>query len=428
MENTVSIRIARIETVSLGLMPSASAFSRDMTTTADAASFRLEELSAVTVPVPSNTKAAWQMAKAASDELGDKIRQGIVITKHGYSMGSIGNLRIREAGHPVPDGDSYSATREALDMVRGLTAEDTVLFLVSGGGSALFESPLIPEGGLEDITRQLLACGADITEMNVIRKRLSDVKGGRFALHCAPARVLSVVLSDVLGDPLDMIASGPAYPDSSTPEQAMEIVKKYGLRLSEDALETLALPTPSKLENVQTQVTGSVSQLCRAAEETCRELGIQPIVLTDSLCCTARDAGSMLGSIARFHRNTDRPLAFLMGGETVVRLTGHGIGGRNQELALAAAPAIAGIPGAAVFSVGSDGTDGPTDAAGGYVDGATVPRLAELGICVDAVLRDNDSYHALQKTGGLIVTGPTGTNVNDLTVLLLIPQDRGHRG
>ena len=373
-------------------------------------------------------KAAWQMAKAASDELGDKIRQGIVITKHGYSMGSIGNLRIREAGHPVPDGDSYSATREALDMVRGLTAEDTVLFLVSGGGSALFESPLIPEDGLEDITRQLLACGADITEMNVIRKRLSDVKGGRFALHCAPARVLNVVLSDVLGDPLDMIASGPAYPDSSTPEQAMEIVKKYGLRLSEDALETLALPTPSKLENVQTQVTGSVSQLCRAAEETCRELGIQPIVLTDSLCCTARDAGSMLGSIARFHRNTDRPLAFLLGGETVVSITGHGKGGRNQELALAAAPAIAGIPGAAVFSVGSDGTDGPTDAAGGYVDGATVPRLAELGICVDAVLRDNDSYHALQKTGGLIVTGPTGTNVNDLTVLLLIPQDRGHRG
>ena len=367
-------------------------------------------------------KAAWQMAKAASEELGEKIRKGIVITKHGYAMGPSGNLRIREAGHPVPDGDSYSATREALDMVRGLTAEDTVLFLVSGGGSALFESPLIPEDEIEDLTRQLLACGADITEMNVIRKRLSDVKGGRFAVHCAPARVLSVVLSDVLGDPLDMIASGPAYPDSSTPEQAMEIVKKYGLRLSEDALAALSLPTPSKLDNVQTQVTGSVSQLCRAAEETCREMGIQPIVLTDSLCCTARDAGSMLGSIARFHRNTDRPLAFLMGGETVVRLTGHGLGGRNQELALAAAPAIAGLPGAAVFSVGSDGTDGPTDAAGGYVDGTTAPRLAELGISVDAVLRDNDSYHALAKTGGLIVTGPTGTNVNDLAVLLLIPQ------
>ena len=367
-------------------------------------------------------KAAWQMAKAASDELGEKIRQGIVITKHGYAMGPIGNLRIREAGHPVPDGDSYSATREALDMVRGLTAEDTVLFLVSGGGSALFESPLIPEDEIEDLTRQLLACGADITEMNVIRKRLSDVKGGRFAVHCAPARVLSVVLSDVLGDPLDMIASGPAYPDSSTPEQAMQIVKKYGLRLSEDALAALSLSTPSKLDNVQNQVTGSVSQLCRAAEETCRQMGIHPIVLTDSLCCTARDAGSMLGSIARFHRNTDRPLAFLMGGETVVRLTGHGLGGRNQELALAAAPAIAGLSGAAVFSVGSDGTDGPTDAAGGYVDGTTAPRLAELGISVDAVLRDNDSYHALEKTGGLIVTGPTGTNVNDLAVLLLIPQ------
>ena len=260
-------------------------------------------------------------------------------------------------------------------------------------------------------------------EMNVIRKRLSAVKGGRFAQRCAPARVLSVVLSDIIGDPLDMIASGPAYPDFSTTEQAMQIVKKYSLRLSGQAMEALCRPTPAVLDNVQTQVTGSVRQLCSAAAETCRELGIQPVVLTASLCCTARDAGSMLGSIAQFHGDTDVPLAFIMGGETVVRLTGHGLGGRNQELALAAAPAIAGMPGAAVFSLGSDGTDGPTDAAGGYVDGTTVPRLAEMGVSVDAVLRDNDSYHALQKCGGLIVTGPTGTNVNDLSVVLLLPQE-----
>ena len=367
-------------------------------------------------------KAAWQMANAAYALLEDKISQGIVITKHGYSMGAIGALRIREAGHPVPDADSYSATQEALEMVQGLTASDTVLFLVSGGGSALFESPLIAQSELEEITSRLLGCGADITEMNIIRKRLSNVKGGRFALHCAPAQVLSVVLSDILGDPLDMIASGPAYPDSSTAEQALEIVKKYNLPLSSQAMEALSRPTPSRLDNVQTQVTGSVAQLCQTAAQTCRELGIHPIILTDSLRCTARDAGRMLGSIAQFHHGTKTPLAFIMGGETVVRLTGHGLGGRNQELALAAAPAISQMSGAAVFSVGSDGSDGPTDAAGGYVDGTTAVRLAQTGISIDTVLRDNDSYHALQKTDGLIFTGPTGTNVNDLSMLLLFPQ------
>lgn len=367
-------------------------------------------------------KAAWQMANAAYALLEDKISQGIVITKHGYSMGAIGALRIREAGHPVPDADSYSATQEALEMVQGLTASDTVLFLVSGGGSALFESPLIAQSELEEITSRLLGCGADITEMNIIRKRLSNVKGGRFALHCAPAQVLSVVLSDILGDPLDMIASGPAYPDSSTAEQALEIVKKYNLPLSSQTMKALTRPTPSRLDNIQTRVTGSVAQLCQAAAQTCRELGIHPIILTDSLRCTARDAGSMLGSIAQFHHGTKTPLAFIMGGETVVRLTGHGLGGRNQELALAAAPAISQMPGAAVFSVGSDGSDGPTDAAGGYVDGTTAVRLAQMGISIDAVLRDNDSYHALQKTDGLIFTGPTGTNVNDLSALLLFPQ------
>lgn len=364
-------------------------------------------------------KAGWAMAKAAHDLLDSRIRRGIVITKYGHALHPLGNLVLREAGHPVPDRNSYRATREAMEMVSGLTGQDLVLFLISGGGSALFEAPLIPEDQMEDVTRQLLACGADITEINTIRKRLSSVKGGKFAKLCAPASVLSIVLSDIIGDPLDMIASGPAYPDSATTEDALNIVQKYDLQLSQAALAALKQPTPKTLSNVETVVTGSVTQLCDSAAQTCRRLGYEPHILTASLSCTARDAGSFLASIAQFHQNTEHPLAYILGGETVVKLTGKGKGGRNQELALAAAEGIAGISNASVFSVGSDGTDGPTDAAGGYVDGSTRDRLLELGIRICDVLQENDSYNALQKANGLIITGPTGTNVNDLTVLLL---------
>lgn len=372
-----------------------------------------------TVHLVAIGKAAWSMAKAASDILGDRIKDGIVITKYDHVVEPIPGLLMREAGHPVPDENSYKATQEALDLVSGLTEQDTVLFLVSGGGSALFEKPLIPEAEMADVTGQLLACGADITEMNTIRKRLSAVKGGKFAQCCAPAKVLSIVLSDIIGDPLDMIASGPAYPDSATTEQALQIVAKYGLKLSENAMEKLRQPTPKILDNVETQVTGSVKQLCAAASQICNEMGIEPRVLTASLCCTARDAGSFLASIAQFHAATDHPVAYILGGETVVKLTGHGKGGRNQELALAAAPGISGMSNVAVFSVGSDGTDGPTDAAGGYVDGFTAEKLKHIGIEVSDVLQDNDAYHALQKVDGLVITGPTGTNVNDLSVLLI---------
>lgn len=184
-------------------------------------------------------KAAWSMASAAHSVLGTRIDRGIVITKHGYSRGAIGDLSVREAGHPVPDADTFSATREALELTRGLAPEDTVLFLLSGGGSALFEAPVIPEDELRDITEQLLACGADIVEMNTVRKRLSGVKGGRFARHCAPARVFTVVLSDIIGDPLDMIASGPAYPDASTCADAVRIAEKYALHLSDAAFSRL---------------------------------------------------------------------------------------------------------------------------------------------------------------------------------------------
>ena len=275
---------------------------------------------------------------------------------------------------------------------------------------------------LQDITGQLLACGADIVEINTIRKRLSAVKGGRFALHCAPASVFSIILSDIIGDPLDMIASGPAYPDSSTCCQSLAIAEKYRLRLSDAARACLAQETPKALPNVTSHVTGSVRELCAAAEREAQALGYQCVLLTDCLCCEAREAGRFLAAIARTHADTARPLAFLAGGETVVHLTGRGRGGRNQELALAAAEGLAGLPQAAIFSFGSDGTDGPTDAAGGYVDQSSLAALRAAGTDPADALRQNDAYPALAKIGGLILTGPTGTNVNDLSVLLLGPQ------
>ncbi len=364
-------------------------------------------------------KAAWQMAKAAVGQLGERIDCGVVITKYGHAKGELPKLTIFEAGHPVPDENSYKAAQAAIDAVSGLSNDDTVLFLLSGGGSALFEKPLIPTEDLDRLTRELLACGADIVEMNTVRKRFSAVKGGKFAALCAPAHVFSIVLSDIIGDPLDMIASGPAYPDSSTSEQARRIAEKYHLTLTGQMERLLEIETPKTLDNVETHVTGSVRQLCLAAEQACRELGYEPVVLTASLSCTARDAGTFLGNIAQYYRDSSKSLAFIAGGETVVQLTGRGMGGRNQELALSAAAAIAGIPGAAVFSLGSDGTDGPTDAAGGYVDENTAAALAKQGIDIFSVLRENDAYHALEKCGGLLKTGATGTNVNDVSVLLL---------
>ena len=364
-------------------------------------------------------KAAWQMAKAAYNCLGDRITDGIVITKYHHVKGPIPHIQCFEAGHPVPDENTFLATRKALKLTEKLTDTDTVLFLLSGGGSALFEDPLVPSNELQDITRQLLACGADITEINTIRKRLSKVKGGRFALHCRPAKVFGIALSDVLGDAPDKIASGPVSPDQSTSRQAVAIAEKYNLQLTDVARKLLTQETPKEITDVQLEITGSVRQLCNGAMEACRALGYKPVLLTDMLTCQAKEAGAFLASILKTHAESKESLAFLAGGETVVKLTGKGLGGRNQELALAAADGIAQIPGAAVFSIGSDGTDGPTDAAGGYVDGETAENMRNLGISVHSVLQENDAYHALEKVDGLIFTGPTGTNVNDVAIGLL---------
>lgn len=366
-------------------------------------------------------KAAWQMAAAAVSALKKPIRQGILVTKYGHGMGEIPGVVCYEAGHPVPDENSFRGTQAVLDMTENLTETDTVLFLLSGGGSALFEKPLVDGSVLQEVTKMLLARGADITEINTIRKRLSMVKGGRFAAHCAPARVEAVILSDILGDPVDMIASGPAAADSATSAQARAIAAKYGVDIFPEVRACLERETPKSVPNVHTQIIGSVRELCRAAEKAASELGYECIFLSDHLDGEASDTGRWLAEELKKYTTTGRKIALLAGGETVVHLKGTGLGGRNQELALAAAEVLDGIPNAALISVGSDGTDGPTDAAGGYADGDTRRELAEKGLDLGAYLDNNDSYHALQALGNLIFTGPTGTNVNDVTIALTSP-------
>ena len=374
--------------------------------------------------VASIGKAAWRMAKAASDILGSGI-SGAVVTKYDHSMGDIPGLEIYEAGHPVLDDNTLKGTKALLEHVKGLTADDTVLFLVSGGGSALFELPAegVTLEDMKDITGQLLACGADIVEINTIRKHLSSVKGGRFAQLCAPANVFMVVLSDVLGDRLDSIASGPAAPDMSTSEEAIAIIKKYGLNVKPELMSVLSRETPKELANVTAVITGSVTALCQAVCVEAGKKGYAPLVLTTTMTCEAREAGSFMASVAREVKTSGRPVnapcAVIAGGETVVHLTGKGLGGRNQEFALSAAMGISGLDGVVIASLGSDGTDGPTDAAGGIVDGKTEYQLKAKGVSIPDVLRNNDAYNALKAVDALLMTGPTGTNVNDVAIALI---------
>lgn len=370
-------------------------------------------------------KAAWRMAFAAKKVLGARIEDGIVITKYDHSQGDIEGLEVWEAGHPFPDENSIKATNCALEKVKNLTDKDIVLFLVSGGGSTLFEQPL-PSVSLNDITviyDRLLRSGAGIVETNTIRKHLSSVKGGRFAQLIHPAKVYTLALSDVLGDHLDAIASGPAYPDSSTSDQALEIIKKYDLSINDNIKDFLRIETPKNLDNVEAKIIGSVKQVCNNAALIAREKGYTPLILTTTLDCEAKHAGKFIASIAReiksFKTPMKTPCAVIIGGETVVNVQGDGKGGRNQEVVLSAASGISDLENVVVISIGTDGIDGSTDAAGGVVDNTTVKRLSQAGIEIDQILKNNDSYTALKEIGDLVITGPTGTNVNDLTILLI---------
>lgn len=375
-------------------------------------------------------KAAFEMAEAASEVLGETISCGLVITKYGHSKGGIKGFDIVEAGHPVPDENSVLGARKAIELLKEAGCGERILLLISGGGSSLME---MPEPGLllediQEVTKKLLGCGASIQEINRIRKRLSAVKGGKLALLCPEAKIHQIVLSDIIGDDLEQIASGPACEDTTTNEAVREILRKYRISFSPPIMEKLFCETPKHINNVSSQIVGSVRELCRHVAELARESGYRPLILSTGMDCEAREAGRIIASVARticeggqegrMPHTLSTPCALILGGETVVTLRGAGMGGRNQEMALSVALGIAGMKNVVFFSFGSDGTDGPTEAAGGIVDGTTVSRIRGKGFAPEQLLDENDSYHALKCAGDLIVTGPTGTNVNDVAVLL----------
>lgn len=363
-------------------------------------------------------KAAWVMAHTAAEFLGERLEKGIVITKYEHSRGPLERFEIIEAGHPTPDCNSVAGAKKMIELVSGVSKEDTVLLLLSGGGSSLVELPMpgLSLSDIQEVTRQLLYSGAGITEINVLRKKLSAIKGGKLGSYLKHTKAYAVILSDILGDNNDMIASGLTYPDASTAEDVRRIIGKYRLKLDEKVEKILYTSSPCQDSRIENHVVGSVRELCHAAAVHAEELGYTPHILTTCMQCEAREAGKWVVSFA--DAEYQRPFAVIAGGETVVKVTGDGLGGRNQEIALSAAREMAGRENVLLFSLGSDGTDGPTDAAGGIVDGLTAERLERMGIDVGEALQKNDSYHVLKAVDGLLMTGATGTNVNDVTVLL----------
>ena len=360
-------------------------------------------------------KASFNMAKAAIEQI--EIRQGIVISKYNHIKGELKKTRCFEAGHPLLDENGIKATQEVIRMCRDLKESDIVLFLLSGGASALFEKPLIDLDKLQDLNRQMLNKGLNINEINTIRKKLSLVKGGRFADICKPAKVYAIILSDVLGDDLGTIGSGPTVKDNTTVSDALRIIEKYQLELDEETLDKLKNFKDSDAGNAENILIGSVRILCRNAAEKAEELGYEAVIVTDAIDSEARAAGDFLYKQLSKYEDRDK-IALIMGGETIVHVKGQGLGGRNQEMVLSQVEHLKDKDDLLFMSLGSDGTDGPTDAAGAYIDADSYSKLEAEGINYREVLENNDAYHALEKIDALVKTGPTGTNVNDLSIIL----------
>ncbi len=360
-------------------------------------------------------KAAAVMAAEAERKLGRRITAGAVNTKYGHTTKPLRTIEVRECGHPIPDEDGMRGAERIAEIARAAQEGDLVLCLLSGGASALMPLPveglLLEEKG--DITRQLLARGADIHQMNTVRKHLSRIKGGQLAAMAHPAEVITLILSDVIGDNLEVIGSGPTAADPTTVESARELLNRFGV--TGHAAELLR-ETPKTTEALNV-VIGSNRLALDAANKQARKLGYRTLLLSSSIQGETREAAQVLASILREvqeHGHPVKPPACLLsGGETTVTLRGSGKGGRNQEFALAAALAISGLPGVTVLSGGTDGTDGPTDAAGGTVNGSTADQDAQ------AALDNNDSYSYLKARDALVMTGPTGTNVMDMQVMLI---------
>jgi glycerate-2-kinase len=383
-------------------------------------------------------KASARMAQAVEEILGSHITDGLVVTKHGHSL-PLQRIRLIEAGHPIPDAEGVRGVQETSRMLRGLGPDDIVLCLISGGGSALWPAP--PAGITleeeQEVTQLLLRGGATILELNAVRKHLSNIKGGQLAKWAAPARVVSLIMSDVIGDPIDFIASGPTAPDTTSFSEALSIIQKYGVeepeavkkRFEEGArgkIPDTPKPGDPVFKHVENRIIANNRLLIDAAVAKARELKFNTVVLGTEVEGEAQDVGRFFSAIAREVRQSGNPASapacVLAAGETTVTVRGHGIGGRNQEMALAWAVAMASrqYAGAACFaSVATDGTDGPTDAAGGLVDPLTCSRAVERGLIPLDYLRNNDSSKFLKATGDLIITGPTQTNLMDLQILLV---------
>jgi len=387
-------------------------------------------------------KAATAMAAALHTLLGERLAGGLVVTKYGHvdSCLDTGPVEVVEAGHPLPDEAGVAGTRRMADLLAGATGRDLVLAVISGGGSALMT---LPAGGLsladlQATTGLLLRSGATIVELNTVRKHLSQIKGGGLARLAGEAQVISLILSDVVGDPLDAIASGPLVPDPTTFADAWAVLQRYGLddrvpspvraRLRaglDGALSDTPKPGDPLFARVQNVVVGSNRLAAEAAVETARARDLNALLLSTFVEGEARQVARVAAGLARelvaYDRPVPRPACLVWGGETTVTVRGSGKGGRNQELALAAALAMEGLPGIVLVALGTDGTDGPTDAAGAVATGETAARARALGLDPGAHLADNDAYPFFAALGDLICTGPTGTNVNDLLFLFAFP-------
>lgn len=385
-------------------------------------------------------KAGLPMVQATANLLGNRISAGAVIVKSGQlkdSKTTIGqHVKLYEAGHPVPDESGVNATKQILDLVHSAGINDLVICLISGGGSALLTQPAegITLEDLQELTRLLLASGASINEINTLRKHLDLVKGGGLAQETAPAQILTLILSDVIGDPLDMIASGPTVPDSTTYQDAWYVLEKYQLldKIPNEVLNRISAGLQGKLpetpkpgypifNNVTNLIIGSNLLAANAALMQARLEGFNPLLLTTYLQGEARQAGKFFAALAHQIAASDepvsRPACLIAGGETTVMLRGQGLGGRNQELALGAVQDMAGLEKMLLVTLATDGDDGPTDAAGAVVNGETLVRAEKLGMKPEVYLANNDSYHFFEPLGDLLVPGSTQTNVNDLVFL-----------
>lgn len=388
-------------------------------------------------------KAACPMTRAVLDAAGDLLTQGILITKygHGFHAGFPSKIEVFEAAHPVPDVQGVRATDNVIEVLERADTGALVICLISGGGSALLVAPHkdITLAEKQQITQLLLKAGAGIGEINTVRKHISRIKGGRLAEIACPAGVLSFILSDVIGDPLDVIASGPTSPDQTTFQEALDVIRRYDLedKLSEKAWSILIrgaageIPETPKAGNpafdrVENIIVGSNKKAIETAEREATQQGYHTTVLSSELQGEARDVGRWLAqrAIEARHRAVEGPhrkICLLAGGETTVTVRGDGLGGRNMELALAFAQDIREINGITLLSAGTDGTDGPTDAAGAFADAGIMAKAASLGMVPETYLHDNDSYHFFKALDGLLITGPTGTNVMDLQIILIDP-------